>query len=212
VNGGFETGDFAGWAQSGDLFSTDVQTDPLYVHSGSYGVSAGPSSMGYLFQTIPTTPGEVYLISLWLDSPDGATPNEFSVSWRGNNLLDFIDLPAIGWTNIQLYATASTTATTLQVGFLNALSYFGLDDVIVVPVRPVILGITLSGHDLVLNGRNGLSGRAYRVLKSANPTLPLNQWTPIGTNVLSASGNFTLTVPNAVDPLAPQRYFRVQLQ
>lgn len=53
---------------------------------------------------------------------------------------------------------------------------------------------------------NGQSGGAYLTLASTNLTLPLNQWTPVATNSLSAYGDFTITATNAVNPNAPQQF------
>lgn len=70
-----------------------------------------------------------------------------------------------------------------------------------------ITGISLSGPDLVINGANGVSGTTNYVLMSSNLAQPRNLWTPIATNILAASGNFTITATNAVDPNAPQRFY-----
>lgn len=83
----------------------------------------------------------------------------------------------------------------------------------IVPRRPLsILGINLSGMNLVLNGSNGLAGGIYQVLMNTNSAQPVSQWTAVATNVLSASGNFTISATNAVDPNAPQRFYILQLQ
>lgn len=213
VNGGFESGNLSGWTESGNSGNAVISTDPLYVHSGTYGVELGPvGALGYLSQVLPTTPGKTYLISLWMDSPDGQAPNEFSVAWNGTTLFDQLDIPAIGWTNIQLLAQSTSSATTLSLGFQDDPTYLGLDEVAVYPVQPLIAGIHLSGRDLVLDAQNGLQGHSYAVLRSPNAALPLNQWTPIATNFPTASGNFSITVTNAVDPTAPQRFFILKLQ
>jgi uncharacterized repeat protein (TIGR03803 family) len=80
------------------------------------------------------------------------------------------------------------------------------------PARPGIAGVGISGASLVLNGSNGLSGGTYYVLTSTNIAMPLNQWTPIATNVLGAGGDFTITAPNTVSPDVPQRYYILQTQ
>jgi uncharacterized repeat protein (TIGR03803 family) len=77
---------------------------------------------------------------------------------------------------------------------------------------PTILNVSLSGTNLVLNCANGLSGETNVALMSPNPALPLSQWTPVATNILSADGNFTFTATNAVDPKAPQRFYILQSQ
>lgn len=211
-NGGFETGDFTGWTQSGNTSYTSVTIGSTYAHSGTYGALLGPAgSLGYLSQTLSTTAGAGYLLSCWLDSPDGETPNEFLVSWNGNTLFDETNLPAIGWTNLQFVVTATGTSTVLQFGFRDDPTSLGLDDISVVPAQPSIAAISLSGTNLVINANNGLSGLTYLVLMSTNLTLPPSQWMPVATNVLNTSGNFTLTATNAVDPNAPQRFYRLEL-
>src|SRR4051812_22535412 len=75
VNGGFETGDFTGWIQSGDTVSTKVNT--FIPHTGNFSVQAGPAtSLGFLSQTLPTTPGTNYTISFWPFNTTDIQPNE----------------------------------------------------------------------------------------------------------------------------------------
>jgi len=143
LNGGFETGAFTGWTFTGNTNSTQVSTDSVCVHSGSFGAELGASgSLGYFSQTLPTVPGQMYSVSLWLDSPDGQTPNEFLVSWGGNTLCDYTNLAAIGWTNLQFSVTASNAATMLEVGFRDDPSYLGLDDISVAAAPPGISAVT----------------------------------------------------------------------
>jgi hypothetical protein len=214
-NGGFETGDFTGWTLSGNTSWTIVDNGSrsgITPHTGNYLAAMGPAgSLGYLSQTLPTTAGASYLLSFWLDSPDGATPNESLVSWNGITLRDETNLPAFGWTYLQFVVSATGTSTVLQFGVRDDPSNLGLDDISVVPAQPSIAGISLSGSNLVVNGNTGLSGLTYLVLMSTNLTLPSSQWTPVATNVLNAYGDFTIIATNAVDPNAPQRFYRLVL-
>jgi uncharacterized repeat protein (TIGR03803 family) len=214
LNGGFETGTFTNWTQSGGSYS-GVATGSTYAHTGKYGAALETGgTMGFLSQTLTTTPGAVYFISFWLDSPRKYNiTNDFQVSWNGNVLLNNTNLAAIGWTNIQLTVTATASISTLQFGYLNDYFYFGLDDISVSSAQPLgIAGISLSGINLVLNGTGGLSGRTYFVLTGTSLTEPLDQWAPVATNVPSAEGNFSITATNAVNPNAPQRFYILQLQ
>ncbi|SPE60724.1 hypothetical protein SBV1_480007 [Verrucomicrobia bacterium] len=132
-NGGFETGDFADWTQSGNANGVSVSTNYLYVHSGQYGPELGPvGTLGYLSQTVSTSPGTSNQISFWLDSPDGLGPNEFLVQWNGTTIFDETNLPAVGWTNLQFVVTATGTNSLLEFGFRDDPSYLGLDDISVV--------------------------------------------------------------------------------
>jgi len=216
-NGGFETGDFTGW----DLFGgdtkdndvTNVEINGIAPHSGNYYAELGSAgSLSYLSQTLATTAGESYVLSLWLNSPDGLAPNQFEVLWNGTTLFNQTNLPATGWTNLQFVVAATVTNTVLEFGFRDDPSILGLDDVSVNPDRPSISGLSIEGANLVLDGVNGVSGQSYFVLTSTNLALPLSAWTPVTTNILSANGNFSITVTNTVSPAHPQRFYILQTQ
>jgi hypothetical protein len=64
----------------------------------------------------------------------------------------------------------------------------------------------MNGTNVVIGGTNGQTGDAYYLLQSTNLTLPLNQWTTVGTDVLSAPGPFTVTYTNVVTR-SPQQFY-----
>ncbi len=80
------------------------------------------------------------------------------------------------------------------------------------PPQPGISALSVSGANLVLDATNGQSGQTYYVLTSTNVALPLNQWLPVTTNILSASGNFTITISNTVTPAVPQQFYILKTQ
>lgn len=81
------------------------------------------------------------------------------------------------------------------------------------PLRPpTVVGISLDETNIVLTGTNGLAGRTYFVFTSTDASAPLNQWTPISTNVLGANGSFSITATNAVGPADTARFFILQAQ
>jgi hypothetical protein len=129
-NGGFETGDFSDWTSSGSFRFTSVSSSSPYVHSGIDGAQLGSSgSLGFISQILSTTPGKTNFLSLWLDSPDGSSPNEFQVDWNRTVIFDQTNIGAIGWTNLQFAVISTGTNTVLQFGFRDDPSYLGLDDI-----------------------------------------------------------------------------------
>lgn len=210
LNGGFETGTFTNWTRTG-IGGSGISTASQYKHSGTYGAQLLASGgLGFLSQTITTTPGSSYLVTFWLDVPFNFTPNEFLVNWGGTALMDQTNIPNIGWTNVQFLVTATSATTTLQFGYRD--SYFGLDDVSVVPAQPVIAKLTLSGTNLVLNNSGGISNRSYILFSSTNAALPINQWIPVTTNLLGSNGVFSLTGTNVISPNTPRQYFILQMR
>ena len=76
-----------------------------------------------------------------------------------------------------------------------------------VPPAPDITSTSIAGSNLNLHGTNGVTGEILYTLMSTDLSQPLGQWTPVATNVLSTTGNFSITATNAVDPNAAQRFY-----
>ncbi len=216
LNGGFETGDFTGWNLFGgdpdDNYVGAGDDSPLAPHTGDcVAVLGSYGSLSFLSQSLATVPGAAYHLSLWLDSPDGETPSEFAVYWNGATLFDQADIPAMGWTNLQFQVRATGTSCILQLGFQDDNSYLGLDDIgVYALVPPNLGGATVSGANLVLNGVNGVAGQPCLILMTTNLSLPVSQWSLIASNVLAASGSFTVTVTNAVSRPVRERFYILQ--
>lgn len=77
---------------------------------------------------------------------------------------------------------------------------------------PSVVGITVAGTNITLNGSNGLAGRTYYLLTSTDASAPLSLWSPVATNVLDANGAFAITATNAVGPTDTSRFFILQAQ
>lgn len=78
--------------------------------------------------------------------------------------------------------------------------------------RPAISSMSLVGNNLIISGRDGMAGLAYLTLTSTNLAAPMSQWTPVATNVLSVSGNFSFTATNAVSTGVSQQFYRLQVR
>ncbi len=225
-NGGFETGDFTGWTLAGDtvlwFFNGDevcnvVATDadfPSVVHSGNFGAYLGQN--GYaaaLSQTVPTIPGQSYLVSFWLDDLQAVDFQQFSAIWNGANLTSLVTPPAFTWSNFQFVAVADDTNATLEFDAESdqyyeyyGQNYFGLDDVTVTPVPPV--GFT--GYGFSTNGFQitwpTLAGVNYQVLCTTD--LVQGLWT---TNAVVACTNLTTFVDTNAPNGAAQEFYRLEL-
>jgi len=193
-NGGFETGDFSLWTESGNSTNASVASNSIAVHSGTFGaLLSAAGSLGYLSQIEPTVAGQNYLLSLWLDSADGIAPNEFQVAWNGTVIFDQTNLAAIGWTNLQFDVTATDTNTLLQFGFRDDNGFFGLDDIQVIPfvsaTGPPIIA-TPPANQISVQGGNA----TFSVLSSGDLPL-LYQWLFDSVSIDGAT-NATLALTN----------------
>jgi carbohydrate binding protein with CBM4/9 domain len=135
VNGGFETGDFTGWTQSGNTGFTGVDDNtgfPGVAHSGTYGAFFGPvGSNGFITQTqdLSTTAGSTYTLSFWLQNNSGAPTNHFEVSWDGTVIFSLDDAAAFNYTFFSFDLLALDASTALQFGFRHDPSFWFFDDV-----------------------------------------------------------------------------------
>ena len=210
VNGSFETGDFTGWTlfggDPGDNVVSDGAGSGISPHSGNYlAVLGSYGSLSYFSQTLATTAGTRNLLSLWLDSPDGLTPNEFLVSWNGNTLFDETNLPALGWTNLQFSVWATGTSTVLEFGFRDDPSYLGLDDISVValPTNPANITVQVAGSNLTLIWPSDHIG--WRLQMQVNPP-----GVGLGTNWVDVANSSTtnqITIP--IDPTVGNVFYRM---
>ena len=127
TNGGFETGTFAGFTQTGNTGFTTVST--IAPASGAFSGRFGPvGSVGGISQTLITTAGQNYLISFDLRN-EGGTPNFYQALFGGSQLFAATDSAAFGYTNFSTTAVATGASTILAFNFQQNPSYFYLDNV-----------------------------------------------------------------------------------
>jgi len=209
-NGGFEVGSFMNWTLSGNTAYTSASTSSTCVHTGSYGASLGPTTMGYLSQTLATVPGQAYVFSFWLNDAASGSPEIFLANWNANTIYALTNpVTAFGWINPTFIVTATSASTVLQFGFENSPSYFGLDDISVTPTNmpPCTLTYT-AGTNGSISGTSpqtvnyGASGAMVTAVadtdyhfvnwsdgSTANPRTDVNV-----TSNISVTANFAITL------------------
>lgn len=212
-NGGFETGDFSDWSLTGSTLANYVSSgSPITPHSGNYAAALGQyGSLAYLSQTLPTSPGQPYLLSFWLENPEIGTPNQFLANWGTNSpgtnaVFSVTDAGAFAWTNVQLLVRASGTNTALQFGARNDQWFFGLDDVTVTPVPVPRLEIGRQAGGSIIFSWPALVGLVYQVQYRID--LVQGNWRNLGGAVTAT--NETMSASDSPGP-DEQRLYRVVL-
>jgi hypothetical protein len=214
-NGGFETGDFTGWTLVGtpDLpggsFYNGVPQywDRQVQHSGRYGAYLGDIQVASLSQTFWTSPGQGYLLSLWLNNPISGTNQLFSVGWNTNTPFGIINPPAFGWTNVEFFVMGSGPNTTLQIHAENDPGYFGLDDIRLTPTPlPTLQSAALLANGAQLSWLTA-PGTLYQIQFKTD--LLQGSWYNLIPAFVATDYSFTLLDTNAVS--SSQRFYRLVL-
>jgi hypothetical protein len=206
-NGGFETGNFTNWMLTTSGSGSVVSSNSLYVHSGRYGADlSGTGSLSTLSQTLPTTPGQLYWLSLWLDDLDELPFNEFMVAWDSTILLGETNQLAIGWKSLPFLVTATQTNTVLKFAFRGDLSQQGLDDVSVAAVPALDLHAKLDQATNIVLTWNTLAGLKYKPQYKLK--LEQTNWYTFEGDIVATGSTVSITDETQS---SARRFYRVEL-
>lgn len=220
LNGGFETGDFSDWIQSGTTNYTYVTNEAgAYVHFGTCGALLGAvPSPGNLSQNVPTTPGQAYVLSFWLCNPTGAslnkaTPNLFQARWNGNLIYAQTNITSTAWTKLQFNVTASGTVTPLEFSFEDGPAFLALDDVsLFLPTSGIsaapVTGFSLNASSCLQMTWSTSPGLNYQLQYTTNLSQPA--WVNLGGPVTANANSLTLTDTNNAQT-SPQRFYQLSV-
>jgi uncharacterized repeat protein (TIGR03803 family) len=209
----YGTADYGGTASNGTIFSLNTNGTGFETLYGFTNGSDGADPVAGLIISGNALYGTAYGGGI---SGNGTV---FSLNTNGTGFTTLHSFPAFVINNFNSDGANPYAALILSSNTLYGTAYDGGTNGVgtvfslippvgsLVPAQPSIASVILSGTNLVLNGINGQSGATYYVLMSTNLALPLSQWTPVATNVLSTSGNFTVTINNTVTRTVPQRFY-----
>lgn len=206
-NNSFQTGGFNSWTLSGNA-ANNAFVIPGAAYTGQpYGAELEPTgSLGYMTQVVPTTAGQFYSLSFWLQNvpTDGPNPNEFSVAWNGKTLYDHVNLGTFNWTQYDYSVQATSASTSLQFGFRNDNSEFYLSDISIIP-ETMLQGVSAGKTTITLTWKS-IIGEIYQVQTS--PGLVNGSWTAVGNAITATATTTTSSVPIGT---GPPGFYRVVL-
>ncbi len=172
-------------ATSGLLALTYTSGSSLVVSNGTLTLAAGT---GLTINNTTGTPLPVGIYTIIAASAAGSVagtvPTSFTVTGAG---------------------TQGGQPVVLQIAGGN------LNLVVGTPALPAKFGnISVNGTTLTITGSGGAPSGQYVLVGSTNILLPINQWTPILTNVFDGSGNLNLST-NVVSPGNPQEFYLLRM-
>ena len=170
-NGSFETGNFAGWTQGGNLEYTQVVTGAWYqvyagAENGAYYAAVGPvGSTGTLSQTFSDLSGQSLNVSGWFAAICDY-PSDLSVLFDGTTLFSVTDPNTHGvWTNLS-FDVIGTGSDTLTLVFRDDPGYIALDNFSVTdpPAAPLPGALPLFAGGLGMMGLFGWRRKRQAVM------------------------------------------------
>jgi hypothetical protein len=148
VNGGFETGTFSGWTETGDTTFNGVQCPgpDASVRGGDCSAFFGPvGPRGGIQQVVDVgRAGQNWILSFAFQ-PDGAVGSLFEVMFGGQTLLSLLNPPAGDYTVYTFGGITTASSMTLSFSFLDPAGFLLLDNVTLAVPEPATIGLLGAG-------------------------------------------------------------------
>jgi hypothetical protein len=154
-NGSFENTSViagSGWtisgAFTGEGFDYAIDTNPADAQSGSHSFAGGAiGDLGFISQTLATTPGNRYNIHLWLANLSGfADGTAIQVLWGGSPVYAASDILGFGYNQIIIDPMATSATTVLSIGLRDDSFFLNVDNISVRAVpEPATLALVIGG-------------------------------------------------------------------
>lgn len=144
TNGGFETGDFSGWTETGDTAFNGVQCPGAddSVYAGACSAYFGPFlSVGGIEQTVNVGSAGLTWNLSFAFQPDGGDPTSFTVLFDGQTLLSLSNPAADGFTRYQFSGITTAPDMTLAFNFVDPFGFLFLDAVSLTVPEPATTGL-----------------------------------------------------------------------
>jgi hypothetical protein len=184
------------------------------------GITTGSNAIGTIAATNGITLNGATVIKLkGSGTNDAIQSTGAGITYGGAlNLVNISGAPLAAGDSFQIFsgnsyagsfgAIAPSTPGAGLVWNTNQLSN-GTLSVMAAPAPPVVSSVVMAGGNLIFGGTNGTANAQYVVLSSTNVAAPLENWTSLATNTLSANGTFAFTNPIAAD--IPQQFYLLKL-
>ncbi len=151
-NGGFETGNFAGWSVPPNIFPPNSNAQYFSINanggaSGTYYALLSSTELRFISQIVPTVAGQDYELTFWLKRTDNF-PAQFQVRWEGQVVYNSsAPLPDnVNWHLFTVPLRANFNGSFIEFGQRFFPAYHFIDDISVLPApSPAPAALLLMG-------------------------------------------------------------------
>jgi hypothetical protein len=140
-------------------------------------------------------------------SVNSSSSGTAAVDGTGTNITFTPDANFLGSVTINYTATDIAGFTAAGVATVTVTNVPPAPPTIVPTVPPAITNLVFTNGKIVISGTNAQATGVYYLLETTNVALPLSQWMPVSTNVVSTANGFTFIGTNVVIPGSARQFY-----